>query len=94
MKNVNFILEGFFSSKTIVAVHLPHDLPLNIKSKIMSNRKCILEKVQRYIDTELNPYKNNFFYNTRDDFKELMSIDQILESLEISKFEFVQALSN
>ena len=51
-----------------------------------------MQKVQRYIDTDLNPCKNNFFDDTRDDFK-LISIGQILESLEINKFEFEQALS-
>ena len=63
-----FHFERFFTSKTIIAVPLPNDLPLEIISKIMQNRKCILGKVQRY--TELNPCKNNLFDNTRDDFKE------------------------
>lgn len=68
-------------------MHLPDDLPQDIKSKIMKNRKCVLEKVERYIDRELNKYKNHFFDNRGDDFKELTSKDQILESLEITKFE-------
>ena len=51
-------------------------------------------KVQRHVDTGLNRHKNNFFYNRRDNFKDLMSIDQILESLEITKFEYEQALSS
>ena len=38
------------------------------------------------IDRELNPCQN-MFDNTRDDFKESISIDWILESLEITKFE-------
>ena len=71
---------------------LPNNVPLDIKSKIMDDRKCILERVKRYVDAELNPRKNNFFDNTRDDFKESMSIDEIIESLEITKFEFEQAL--
>lgn len=33
------------------------------------------------------------FDNTEHDFTQSMSIDQILESLEITKFEFEQALS-
>ena len=61
------ILKSFFTSKRIIDVTLPDDLLLVIKSKIMQDRKCILEKVQRYIDTELNPCKINFFDNTRDD---------------------------
>lgn len=51
-------------------------------------------KVQRHVDTGLNRHKNNFSYNRRDNFKDLMSIDQILESLEITKFEYEQALSS
>ena len=41
----------------------------------MDNRKYILEKVQGYIHAVLNPCKNNFFDNTRNDFKELISVD-------------------
>ena len=62
----------------------------------MKSRTCILEKMERYIDGELNPcrtIKNNLFDNTRDDFKEVMLIDQILESLKITRLEFEQALS-
>ena len=83
----------FFTSKAITDVPLPDDLPLYIKSKIMQNRKCILEMVQRYIDKDLNPCKNDFFDNTRNNFKELVSIDSRLESLEINKYDFVQAPS-
>ena len=60
-KNAGFFFGRFFTSKKIIAVHLPDDLPLATKSKRMQNTIRILEKVQRYIDTELNPYKNNFF---------------------------------
>ena len=88
-----FNIGRYFTSKAVIAVPLPDDLPLDIRSKTMHIRKCILEKVQRYIDRKLYPCKNNFFDNVRDDFKELMSIDQILESLEITRFEFEQVLS-
>ena len=81
-----------FYQKKVFAVPLPNNVPLDIKSKIMDDRKCILERVKRYIDAELNPRKNNFFDNTRDDFKESMSIYQILQPLEITKFEFEQTL--
>ena len=49
-----------------------------------------MKKLERY--SELNPCKN-VFDNTEHDFTQSMSIDQILESLEITKFEFEQALS-
>ena len=91
MKNKDFIFEGFYYQITIVP--LPDVLHLDIKSNIMKNRKCILEKVERYMNRELNTHKNNFFDNAGDDFKELMPKDQILESLEITKFVFEQALS-
>ena len=46
---------------------------------------------------ELNLYKNlihiKILSNKRGDFKELMSIDKILESLEITKFEYEKVLS-
>ena len=46
MKNTDFIFEIRFTY-----VPLPNHLPLNIKSKIMQNRKgYTLEKKERYID--------------------------------------------
>ena len=81
-----------FYQKKVFAVPLHNNVPLDIKSKIMDDRKCILERVKTYVDAELNPRKNNFFDNTRDNFKESMSIDEIIESLDTTKFEFEQAL--
>ena len=47
-----------------------------------------MKKFKQYIDTELNPSKNNFYNKSRDDYEETKSIDKILEFLEISKFDY------
>ena len=52
-----------------------------------------MKKFKQYIDTELNPSKNNFYNKSRDDYEETKSIDEILEFLEISKFDYGQVLS-
>ena len=70
MKKCRFHFGRFFCYITIIAVLLPNDLLLEIKTKITQNRKSIMENVQRYTDTKPNPCKNNFFDKTRDDFKE------------------------
>lgn len=70
MKKCRFHFGRIFYNITIIAVPLPNDLLLEIKTKIMQNRISITENVQRYTDTKPNPCKNNFFDKTRDDFKE------------------------
>ena len=59
----------------------------------MGNRKLLLKKVKQYIDSKLNPSKKNFYNTSRDDYEKIKSIDEILEFLEISKFDYEQALS-
>ena len=64
-----------------------------IKIQVLKNGNVLLTKVKRYIDTELNPSKRNFFDSLRNDYEELKSIDEILGLLEISKVEYEAALS-
>ena len=57
----------------------------------MQQRNNILKKVKNYIDNELNPSKKTFLDNTKEDYEKLKSIDEILASLEISKYDYEEA---
>ena len=59
----------------------------------MGQRNNILKKVENVIDYGLNPSKKNFLDSTKDDYKHLKSIDEILVSLEISKHDYEETLS-
>lgn len=56
-KNCRFSYEKFFISNTIIIEPLPDELTCDVKSEIMKHRKPFLQKVNNYIDTELNPAK-------------------------------------
>ena len=60
MKNLDFISANFSQGK--LSLHkLCHILcQLTRKSGIMHNRKQLLKKVKRYLDTVLNPSKTTF----------------------------------
>ena len=57
----------------------------------MQQRNNILKKVKNYIDNGLNPSKKNFLNSTKEDYEELKSTDEILASLEISKYDYEEA---
>ena len=82
-----------FTSQTIIGQPLPEDMPESVKSDILEKRQVLLKKVKDYIDTELDPSKKNFYDKSMDNFEELMTIDEILEFLDISKDDYENALS-
>ena len=45
-----------------------------IKNQVLKNRSDLLSKVKRYIDTELNPSKKNFYDSTRSDYEVVKTI--------------------
>ena len=83
----------FYTNRTIIAQPLSDSLSVDVKNAIIGNRKLLLKKVKQYTDSKLNPSKKNFYNTSRDDYEEIKSIDEILEFLEISKFDYEQALS-
>ena len=87
-----FIFGKLFTDRTIVAEPLPEDMPEEIKNQVLKNRSDLLSKVKRYIDTELNPSKNNFYDSSRSDYEVVKTIEKILSSLEISE-DYEAALS-
>ena len=83
-----------FTDRTIVAEPLPEDMPEEIKNQVLiKNRSDLLSKVKRYIDTELNPSKKNFYDSTRSDYEVVKTIEEILSLLEILKEDYQAALS-
>ena len=82
-----------FTDRTIVAEPLPEDMPEEIKNQVLKNRSDLSSKVKRYIDTEINPSKNNFYDSTRSDYEVVITIEEILLLLEISKEDYEVALS-
>ena len=68
-------------------------MPEEIKNQVLKNRSDLLSKVKRYIDTELNPSKKNFYDSTRSDYEVVKTIEEILLLLEISKEDYEVALS-
>ena len=83
----------FLTNRTIIAQTLSDFLLVDEKNEIMGNRKVLLKKVRQYINTELNPLKKNFYNKSRDNYEKIKSADEILEFLEVSKFDYEQALS-
>ena len=53
----------------------------------------MLRKVKNYIDDDLNPAKVNVIDPTKNNFTQPLSIEEILDELEISKDGYYKALS-
>ena len=63
------------------------------RNGILDSRKSLLEKVKKYIDAELNPFKINVIDPYKENYKPPPTIDEILLTLDISKEDYHQALS-
>ena len=61
--------------------------------EILNKQKAILDKVQFYININLNPKKNNFLDPSKSNFKSLDSISDILNLLNITLQDYESALS-
>ena len=59
----------------------------------MHCRNTILKKVKNQIDNELNLLKKNFLDKTKDDYVELISIEETLSLLKISPKDYEEVLS-
>lgn len=91
-KECRFNFGKFFSSRTIVAEPLPHDMSDEERTVIMDKRNDILAKVKEYINSNLNPAKVNFYDSSRDDFVTVKSISEVLQELNIDESEYETAL--
>ena len=88
-----FNFGNFFTDRRIVAEPLPEDMSEEIKNQVLNNGSDLLSKGKRYIDTEVNPFKKNFYNSTRSDYEVVKTIEEIFSLLEISKEDYEPALS-
>lgn len=89
----SFRFGKYFPSCTIIAQLLEFYIPQDVRHEKMQRRNATLKKVKNYIDDDLNSSKKNFLDNTKDDYVEMRSIDEILAFLEISKQDYEEVLS-
>ena len=83
----------FFTDRTIVAEPLLENLSEQERSLILEQCQHVLDKVKNYIDTYLDPRKNNFFDPAASNYCELQDISTILQSLGLNEEEYYNALS-
>ena len=83
----------FFTTRTIIAEPLPENMTEEVKFQVLRTRSELLNKVKRYIDSELNPSKINLYDCSREDYAKTKTIDQILALLDISKNDYEAALT-
>ena len=67
-------------------------MPKNEKILLLQKRIDIFIKVKDYIDSHLNPSKVNFFDPSRDDFRQVNSISEVLAELIIEEKDYENAL--
>ena len=63
-----------------------------MKHSVLSKQKDILSKVKNYINNHLNPAKVNFYDSSRDNFVNLKFVSEVLEELDITEEEYINAL--
>ena len=72
----------YFTNKTIITEPLPQDLSDEERANVLKRQKSVLDKVKKYIDTNLNPRTVNIFDEDKDDYCKPKTISEILEELE------------
>ena len=76
----------FFTKKTIITKPLSQELHKNLRAAKLKEREDILSKVKVFIDEVLNPAK-------AEKYKPDLTIEQILDSLDITEEQYYEALS-
>ena len=82
-RKCRFNFDRFFTERTIATKPLSDSLTEHEEAEIIFIRSTILNKVKAYIDSELNPVKQNFYDKSRDDFEHFGSINCIINQLGI-----------
>ena len=92
-KKCRFSYGLFFSDRSIIS--RPLDLSLHPEERHMKldSRKSLLEKVKKYIDEKLNLAKANVMDPEKENYKTLLTIDETLLKLDISKEDYYHSLS-
>ena len=81
------------TEKTVTAKPLDSELTTDEKQGVLAWRKTLLKEVKKYIDDDLNPAKVNVIDPTKDNFTQRLSIQEILDELEVSKDNYYEALT-
>ena len=92
-KDCRYSFGKYFTDHTIISEPLPDGTSEEEKSKMLEKRKGILQKAKTYIDTHLNPKKNNIHYPDKPDYCKPKTIEAILDELNIEKADYEWALS-
>ena len=88
-----FSYGGCFTEKTIIAKPVDSEISKDKKQEILTWRKTVLRKVKNYIDDNLKPAKVHVVDPTKDSFTQPLSIQDILNEVEISEDDYYKALS-
>ena len=88
-KKCRYSFGRFFTPKTIIAKPLSNSLDTEERDEIMKEKATVLNRVSEYINTNLDPRKNNLY----EDGHTVPTIQQILNSLEITLDKYLWALS-
>ena len=84
----------FFTDRTIIAVPLSKDIPVDQRTQIIEQHKILLSQVKEYIDTNLDPRKRNILKPQNENFEIVPNIKEILQSLRIiSEDDYYKAFS-
>ena len=67
---------------------LQKDLPEDLKNSILNERKRILKTVKQYIDSKLDPRRQNILNPFKENFEEVPSIQNIIMELNITEEEY------
>ena len=86
-------LWSIFTEKTVIEKPLDSELANDEKKEVLGWRNTLLKKVKKYFDDNLNPAKVNVIDPTKDNFTQPLSIQEILDELEISKDDYYKSLS-
>ena len=94
-KNINcrYSFVNFFTEKTIIAAPLPDDMLEAEKLTKLQQRNQILNKVNDYIDTNVDPRKVNILEPEKPNFVKSKEIIDILQELNIVETDYCNALS-
>ena len=82
----------YFCDRTIVAKPLDDKLSPVEKQSILNRRKELLQRVSDYINYQLNPAKVNIYDEEKEDFVQVKTIEEILDSLGITTADYYNAL--
>ena len=92
-KKCRFSYGRFFSDRSIISRPLDLSLHPEERHKKLDSRKSLLEKVKKYIDEKLNLAKANVMDPEKENYKTLLTIDETLLKLDISKEDYYHSLS-